>query len=161
MPNHQENYGRQDKGFAYLAKSMPGFCVPTSKEKDFLLELLGISRSFKQTFDAVRLKVPKFSDVASARDFDLLELKTTDKCLPDLPCGFFFGLTENEEMLLKVFNGKYLLCFVSLHSDSVKYSLVGWDELRRLIQNKRVQYQINLRSNPMEGKARKAKAGRN
>src|SRR5256885_1956562 len=79
------------------------------------------------------------------KDFDLLEMKSTDKYLPSLPEGFFFGLTENEEMLLKVLEGKYFLCFVSLHKDSRSFVLVGWKELRTRIQNRRIQYQINLR----------------
>lgn len=146
MPDHKANYGRQQNGFDLLKAKLSGFYVPQPSEKDLLLELLGISKSFKQTFDAIRLHVPCFSAVQSARDFDLIELKTTDKYLPNLPQGFFFGLTENEEMLLKVFNGKYLLCFVSLHPDSTGYCLRNWNELQELIQTKRVQYQINLRT---------------
>lgn len=144
MADHNANYGRQDRGIELLRKELKGFHIPNPQEKVFLLDLLGVSKSFKQTFDAVRLKVPTIADVKSAHDFDLLELKTTDKCLPNLPQGFFFGLTENEEMLLKVLNGKYLLCFVSLHPDSEGFCLTNWDELQKLIQTKRVQYQINL-----------------
>ena len=55
-------------------------------------------------------------------------------------------MTENEEMLLKVFDGKYFLCLLSLHTDSEKFILVDWDQLEDLIHNKRVQYQINLKS---------------
>jgi len=146
MPDHVANRKREKRGFEFLAAEIKGFYIPTSAEKDRLLELLGVSRSFKQTFDAIRLAVPRFADVQSAKDFDLIEIKTTDKCLPNLPEGFFFGLTENEEMLLKVFEGKYFLCFVSLHKDSPSHCLVGWKELKARIQNKRVQYQINLRA---------------
>lgn len=146
MPDHVANRRREKRGFDFLAKAIPGFYVPTSAEKDKLLEILGISRSFKQTFDAVRLAVPQFTSVKSAKDFDLIELKTTDECLPDLPHGFFFGMTENEEMLLKVFEGKYFLCFVCLHEKTPGHYLVSWKDLQRLIQNKRIQYQINLRS---------------
>lgn len=149
MPDHAANRKREKRGFELLAKQIPGFYVPNSGEKDRLLQLLGISRSFKQTFDAVRLHVPKFADIRSAKDFDLIELKTTDACLPELPHGFFFGMTENEEMLLKVFEGKYFLCLVCLNERSPGHALVSWKELRALIQNKRVQYQINIR-----GKAR-------
>ncbi len=146
MPDHAANRGREKRGFEALAKSIPGFYRPNSEEKDRILELLGVSRSFKQAFDAIRLYVPKFSDIRSAKDFDLLETKTTDKCLPKLPHGFFFGMTENEEMLLRVLEGKYFLCLVSLHKDSAPYCLVGWRELKELVQTKRIQYQINLRT---------------
>lgn len=148
MTDHPANRRREKRGFDQLASEIPGFYVPTAKEKDRLLELMGISRRFKQTFDAIRLLVPRFQDVHSARDFDLLELKTTDKHLPRLPEGFFFGMTENEEMLLKVFEGKYFLCLVSVHPDSQTHCLLSWPQLKRLLQNKRIQYQINLLSNP-------------
>lgn len=144
MPDHEANYDRQDRGFELLASRMPGFYAPTRDEKKRVLELLGISRRFHQTFDALRLKVDAFALIKSAQDFDLLELKSTDKFLPNLPEGFFFGMTENEEMLLKVFEGKYFLCLVSVHADSLGFALVDWTKLESLIQNKRVQYQINL-----------------
>lgn len=148
MPDHAANRCREKRGFQFLASAIPGFYIPTVTEKDRLLELLGVSRSFKQTFDAIRMVVPGFSDVHSAKDFDLIEIKTTDQCLPNPPEVFFFGLTENEEMLLRVLEGKYFLCFVSLHKDSARHCLVSWKELRQLIQNKRIQYQINLRASP-------------
>lgn len=146
MPDHVANRGREKRGLEILAKSIPGFYRPNSAEKDRLLELLGVSRSFKQAFDAIRLHVPKFYDVRSAKDFDLIETKTTDKCLPKLPQGFFFGMTENEEMLLRVLEGKYFLCLVSLHKDSAPHCLVSWKELKALSQTKRIQYQINIRT---------------
>lgn len=144
MPDHDANYKRQDSALIYLKEVLPGFYIPTGDEKLEILSLLGISRGFKQTFDAIRLKVSSFNGVKSAKDFDLLEVKATDKYLPSLPSGFFFGMTENEEMLLKVFEGKYFLCLVSMNEKSPGYKLVGWKELKSLIQHKRVQYQINL-----------------
>lgn len=144
MPNHEANYDRQDRGFDLLRKELPGFYAPTAAEKKKILEILGISQRFKATFDAIRLNVPTFRDVRNARDFDLLELKVTDKYLPSLPEGFFFGLTHNEEMLLKVFEGKYFLCLISMNPKSRRFDLVDWAQLESLPQNKRVQYQINL-----------------
>ena len=148
MPDHAANRKREKRGFDVLAKSIPGFYVPSSAEKDSLLRILGISPRFKQTFDAIRLYVPAFSQVMSAKDFDLIEVKTTDKCLPDLPRGFFFGLNENEEMLLKVFEGKYFLCLVCLHERAPGHALLSWQELQSLVQHKRIQFQINLRAKP-------------
>lgn len=144
MPNHEANYERQDDALEYLKSVLSGVHIPTAAEKQRILSILGISSAFKQTFDAVRLNVPSFADVKTARDFDLLEVKATQKYLPSLPAGFFFGMTENEEMLLKVFDGKYFLCLVSLNEKSRKHALVNWSELKRLTQHKRVQYQINL-----------------
>src|SRR6266404_5633125 len=139
MPDHDANYEREKRGFELLRRDLPGFYAPTSAEKKKILELLGISKRFQQTFDAIRLTVPSFADVQNAKDFDLLELKVTDERLPDLPHGFFFGMTENEEMLLKVFEGKYFLCLVCMHAESPGFALVDWTELLRLTQNKRVQ----------------------
>lgn len=144
LPDHSANYARQKRGYEYLVKAIEGFYVPSTKEKDQVLKLLGVSPRFKQAFDALRLHVRSFADIRSAQDFDLLEIKTTDACLPALPAGFFFGMTENEEMLLKVLEGKYFLCLVCLNKKSPGHHLAGWKELKGLIQNKRVQYQINL-----------------
>lgn len=84
MPDHAANSARQRNAFAALERDLPGFYRPTGAEKKQLLELLGVSKRFAQTFDAIRLHVPRFADVASARDFDLLELKCTDAHLPRL-----------------------------------------------------------------------------
>src|SRR5207302_1936420 len=106
----------------------------------------GISKRFISTFDGIRMNVSTFAEVENAKDFDLLEIKNTDDYLPDLPHGFFFGLTENEEMLLKVFEDKYFLCLVCLHDQSPGYELIGWTKLHNLIRLKRLQYQINLKA---------------
>jgi len=44
MPDHDANRKREKRGFEFLNKAIPGFYVPTSGEKDQLLEMLGISR---------------------------------------------------------------------------------------------------------------------
>jgi len=152
MPDHKANYRKEKRGFQLLREQLVGFYVPTSNEKKRLLEILGVSRRFKGTFDAIRLRVGGFEAVKNACDFDLLELKVTDKYLPNLPEGFFFGLTHNEEMLLKVLEGKYFLCLVCMNPKSLDFQLVDWTQLDNLPQNKRVQYQINLK------KAKKTKA---
>lgn len=144
MPDHKANKGKQLQGFELLKREMPGFYVPSKDEKKKLLQIMGISKRFINTFDAIRLNVPSFAKVENATDFDLLEMKNSAKYLPNLPQGFFFGLTENEEMLLKVFEDKYFLCLVCVNPKSPGVSLVGWTGLKPLIQNKRIQYQINL-----------------
>lgn len=146
MPDHDKNKAKQLQGRELLEKDMPGFYVPTKDEKKKVLQILGISKRFIATFDALKLNVTSFAKVENAKDFDLLEIKNSGKYLPNLPHGFFFGLTENEEMLLKVFEDKYFLCFVCLDKRSPGVYLVGWTELKSLTQNKRVQYQINLKS---------------
>jgi hypothetical protein len=149
MPDHEANYGREKRGCDLLSdelSGLKGFYLPNRAEKLKIIELLGISKGFVATFDAIRFKPPvgKFAEITSAQHFDLLEMKVTDKYLPNFPGGFFFGMTENEEMLLKVFKGKYFLCLVSLNPQNPQHCLVDWDGLKGLVQNKRVQYQINL-----------------
>jgi hypothetical protein len=146
MPDHVASTALQRAALALLNDELPGFYVPNKTEKKKLLELMGISKRFAQTFDGIRMHVDNFDEIQSAKDFDLLELKATNKCLPNMPQGFFFGMTENEEMLLKVFDGKYFLCLVCVHPKSPGFRLVDWDQLKTLTQNKRVQYQINLKS---------------
>jgi hypothetical protein len=149
MPDHEANYGREKRGCELLrdeASGLKGFYLPSRAEKLKIIEVLGISKGFVATFDAIRFKSPvaRFEEIKAACDFDLLEMKVTDKYLPNFPAGFFFGMTENEEMLLKVFKGKYFLCLVSLNPQNPKHCLVDWDELKKRTQQKRIQYQINL-----------------
>src|SRR6266481_6010242 len=118
MPDHAASTALQRAALALLSEGLPGFYVPNKTEKKKLLELMGISKRFAQTFDAIKMHVASFAEIQSAKDFDLLELKATNKCLPALPQGFFFGMTENEEMLLKVFEDKYFLCLVCVHPNS-------------------------------------------
>lgn len=146
MPDHKANKTKQLQGLELLKREMPGFYVPDKDEKKKLLQIMGISSRFISTFDAIRLHVKSFAQVETAKDFDMLELKNTDDYLPALPHGFFFGMTENEDMLLKVFEDKYFLCLVSLHEKSEGFHLLGWTELNDLIQNKRIQYQINIKA---------------
>ena len=83
-----------------------------------------------------------------ARLISLLEVKVTQKLLPNLandPKGFFFGMTENEETLLKVFGRKAFLCLVSVNPNALGFFLTDWDHLQTLSMNKRIQYQINIR----------------
>lgn len=144
MIDHQSNLNTEEQAHRFLAEAMPGFYVPSLEQKRDLLAILGVSRRFTRAFDGIRVHKPSFADIRTAADFDLLEIKTTAKHLPGFPKGFFFGMTENEEMLLKVLENKYFLCFVSLHSSSTMFTVVGWAELKRLIRTKRIQYQVNF-----------------
>src|SRR5437870_1547316 len=58
MPDHDANKRRQAQAVTVLARDLPGFYVPTASEKKKLLELLGVSRRFALTFDAIRMRVP-------------------------------------------------------------------------------------------------------
>jgi hypothetical protein len=127
MPDHDANYKRQGSSLEYLRNALPGFYVPTGAEKLEVLSLLGVSKGFKQTFDALRLHVASFADVRSAKDFDLLEIKATDKFLPSLPNGFFFGMTENERNAAEGFRGQVFPLF-GVAQPEIAQLQVGWVE---------------------------------
>ena len=57
--------------------------------------------------------------------------------------GAFFGITKNEEDLFKA-KTNYRLCIV--HSTYRNYVLIKYEEYIDLIQNKRIQYQVNFKS---------------
>ena len=138
----------EEKGGCILTRQLPGFYVPSLIEKKRVLSWLGIDRRFVRSFDGLRLKVPTYDRVDGPDDFSLIEMKVTEKYLPDLgdhPKGFFFGMTENEEMLMKVLGPKACLCLVSVHPDSEGYFIANWDQLNTLDMNKRIQYQITIR----------------
>jgi hypothetical protein len=143
-PNHEKNQDTEDAGLLYLKKMEKGIHVPTKEQRQQILVHFGISKKFGQTFDAVRLKVKKFEDVKTALDFELIEVKVTQKELANFPKGFFFGMTENEEMLLKVFEPNFKLCLVSLFPGAEAHRMFTYSELEAAVRNKRIQYQINL-----------------
>jgi hypothetical protein len=143
-PNHEKNQDTEDAGLLYLKAMEKGIHIPTKEERQQVLALFGISKKFGQTFDALRLKVKKFEDVKKAADLELLEVKVTQKELAKFPAGFFFGMTENEEMLLKVFEPNFKLCLVSLFPGAEAHRMFTYTELDAAVRNKRIQYQINL-----------------
>ena len=144
MVDHKSNLQTEKDAHGFLTGAMPGFYVPTLDEKRAMLSILGVSARFTRAFDGIRMHKPTFAEISTAADFDLLETKTTAKHLPGFPRGFFFGMTENEEMLLKVLENKYFLCFVSLHASSKTFAVIGWKELQQLVRTKRIQYQVNF-----------------
>ena len=143
MPNELE-----ERAFAVLREQLPGFYVPDTEQKRSVRVHLSIADHFRSAFDALLLKVETFEEIRSPSDFVLVEIKVTRKYLPDLakdPAGFFFGMTENEEMLLKAFGSNAVLCLCSINPESEGYSLADWDIFQSLNMNKRIQYQINIR----------------
>ena len=138
----------EEQAFALLRSRIPRFYVPNLKERKQVLTWLGMSSKFVRSFDALQLNVEKFDDASGLADFSLIEIKVTEKELPRLnedPTGFFFGMTDNEEMLLRIFEGKSSLCLVSVNPLSPGYFMLSWGDLQRLDLNKRIQYQINIR----------------
>lgn len=132
----------------YVTSSDPHFLVPSLEGRKRIMELLEIPARLGRAFDLIRVEGHVASEsqitVSNASLVTLVELKTTKKCLPECPKGFFFGATENEFELARLLGDKYLFCFVSLHPDSLGFSLLTESELQALIRTKRTQYQINL-----------------
>ena len=90
------------------------------------------------------MKVKTVSNVKSSDDFLLIELKKPkSQSVTKLPYGMFFGFTKNEEDLFKSMDN-YRLCFV--HAVLKEYCFLTFDEYQGMIQNIRIQYQINFKS---------------
>ena len=140
----------EKEGVKHLLEKCPGFFEVNKTSKKELLMLLGLDKKYSKSFDLIyipfleKVKYDENSIEGYLDDIILVELKTTKKFLPQNPKGFFFGATENELNFAKELGDKFRFCFVSLHIDSLSYSLLTLNELEPIIRNKRVQFQINL-----------------
>ena len=139
------NLRTEKEGITILKELMDGFIVPTSDERRKLYELCDIDyRKYSRSVDGIKLLVPSLSHVKSSKDFLFIEIKTTKaQNVTTLPYGVFFGFTKNEEDLFKS-QKNYRLCLV--HTSLREYYCLKYREYLSMIQNKRVQYQINFRS---------------
>ena len=119
--------------------------VPTPDQKRRLYDMCGVDyRQFSKSIDGIILEVDSFHSIRSADDFLFVEIKTTaSKSVKELPFGVFFGFTENEELLFKS-QPNYRLCIV--HTGLQEHCLLQYHEYESLIQNKRIQYQVNFKS---------------
>ena len=131
----------------YLLNLNKGFYLPDLTEKRLVLNAFNLENKYSRAFDLVYTEDKTKWDWKNIdlKKIKFVELKTTKKELPNNPHKFFFGATENEFDLAKKLGDKYLFCFVSLHSNSLSYKLVDYTSLTKLIKNKRIQYQINLK----------------
>mgnify|MGYP007008427233 CR=1 FL=1 len=139
------NLKTEKEGIQVLKQLIPNFIVPTKEERIYIYKKLGIDYvKYSRSVDGVILNVNSISDVNSKNDIDLIEIKTTKaKNIKKLPYGAFFGITENEENLFKSMNN-YKLCIV--HTLTKDFVLLSFNEYESLIQNKRIQFQVNFRS---------------
>ena len=142
--HNEANLLSEDSGLRILMAADPRLVAPTLEEKKKLLSHLKYPTIYTRSFDLVKLNVDSLEMVNTKNDFILIEVKVTSKKLEDFPRGFFFGLTQNEETLLKELDGSYLLCLVSIHPETQKSIYLNYDALQDRIRNKRIQYQINL-----------------
>lgn len=146
----------ENRGLALLLQD-PRFQAPPTPVKRKIIELLPVKGAFGiQTFDAVMTPQPAevISEHNVARfmeELRLIEMKTTRKPItsPDLN-GFFFGATEREYDMARALGDKYMFAFVVL-SDENEFGrpffvLLTLDEVERRTRAKRIQYQVNFRS---------------
>jgi hypothetical protein len=142
------NNKSEKEALEFLLKSDSKYLCPDRRSRLLILEILGIEKKYFRAFDLVIISgctnLEKIIELKSIHDIVLVELKTTKKLLLELPKGFFFGATESEFALAEKLGEQYKFCFVSLHPESKKYTLLSLSELNKIIKSKRVQYQINL-----------------
>lgn len=143
-----ENNKSEKEAIEYLLRSNSAFISPDKFSRKRLLELFNIDSKYARAFDLVLIKghtnLEEVIELESLENVTFVELKTTKKKLPNLPKGFFFGATQSEFDVAELLGDKYLFCFVSLHPESMKYTLISLNELNKIIKSKRVQYQINI-----------------
>ena len=129
-----KNLKTEKLGITLLRNLLNGFDVPNKLQLKKLYDILNIDyKKYSRSVDGVLLNVNSFEEIKT----------TSSKSVKELPYGVFFGFTENEENLFKSIDN-YRLCIV--HTILKKYILLDYNEYTTLIQNKRVQYQINFKS---------------
>ena len=139
-----KNLKTEKDGLDVLREKLQGFVVPTKEERRVLYGLCDIEyRRFSRSIDGVLLFVDSIKEVKSRKDFQFIEVKTTkSKSVSELPYGVFFGFTQNEEELFRS-QPNYRPCIV--HTLLQEFCLIDFEEYESLIQNKRIQYQINFK----------------
>jgi hypothetical protein len=150
------NQGVQKAGISLLLTDAR-FQVVDLSTKRRILELIGKPGAFgTQTFDAVMTPAPTGQITPENVDaafptLTLIEMKTTLKPITnELLHGFFFGATEREYEMARTLGERYLFAFVVLN-DTNDYArpfavLLTLDEVERRTRKRRVQYQVNFRS---------------
>ncbi len=112
------------------------------------MEILNIPKTFSRAFDLIQVSGHQNNQeeitIDEIQSIRLIELKTTEKYLPNAPKGFFFGATQNEFDLAERMGDKYAFCFVCLNEKSKGFHMLSLSELNRFVVTKRIQYQINL-----------------
>ena len=140
-----ENLSTEKEGIKFLKSKINNFIVPTKEERQHIYKQLGIDFSkYSRSVDGIVLNVSSAFEVKTIEDCLLIEIKTTKaKNVKEIPYNVFFGFTKNEEDLFKVYKN-YRLCIV--HTEMKEYIFLNYQEYKSLIQNKRIQYQINFKT---------------
>jgi len=142
--NNRQNLASESFGLEMILSKDSRLLQPNLMQKKKVLEICNLPNLYRRSFDLIRLNVDDFSKVKSVEDFALIEVKVTRKALPNFPKGFFFGMTENEEKLLKELGNSFFLCLVSIADFQLQYEFLNYEQLQSLIRTKRVQFQITL-----------------
>ncbi len=139
----------EKEGIQYILDNYKEMFNPDAKVRKELLKRFNIDQRFSKAFDLIQ--IPGSDNTIEEINIDdievinFIELKTTKKKLLNNPSKFFFGATQNEFDLADQLGNKYKFCFVSLHEESKSASFLSKEEVFSIIQNKRIQFQINLR----------------
>lgn len=150
------NKGTENSGLALLLtdRRFQGVDLLTKRR---ILELINIPGAFgTQTFDAVLTDAPveTLHPENAEEHFStlrLVEMKTTRKPIRNAALsGFFFGVTEREYAMAAALGERYLFAFVVLNSEN-DYErpfavLLSLEEVEARTRSKRVQFQVNFRS---------------
>lgn len=144
-PDNQKNLRSEKEGFEYLRKVLKGFYLPTSDERKTLLKTLRLPERYSRSFDVISMKTSSVSKITKPSQVRLLEIKVTKKHLLKFPKGFFFGMTKNEDDLLRKHERLFALCLVSINEIKNRHIILTHTKFRKMKQNRRIQYQINLR----------------
>lgn len=144
----RSNNKTEKQGVDFLRKRDPRFVLLDKEGRKVVMESLAIPKQFSRTFDMIyvhqRIASAGSITIRDPASIDVIEVKTTQKKLPDFPAGFFFGATENEFTLAEKLGDRFKFCLLSLHPESRKFMLLTLNELNQRIRTKRVQFQINL-----------------
>jgi len=146
----------ENSGLALLLED-PRFQAVDIATKRLIIERLPVKGDFGlQTFDAVMTPSP--TEALTIDNIDehfsslrLVEMKTTKKAIKDENLnGFFFGATEREYAMAQALGNKFVFAFVVLNSENVHnqpfFILLTLEEVERRTRAKRVQYQVNFRT---------------
>ena len=143
------NNRTESEGLDLVLSQSRDLFVPDKDGRKQILELLGLKKEFSRAFDLIRVTGANADSntlpISNPKDITLIELKTTKKRLPDNPYGFFFGATENEFNLAELMGIQFNFAFVCLHPDYHSVKFLTLAELKPLIQQKRTQFQVNLK----------------
>ncbi len=137
------------------------FQKPSGRTKQRVLELLGVSGNFTHhSFDLVMTDEPvETLDVTTLNrhvdQLTVVEVKSTAKPIRNKALnGFFFGSSETQYVLSEALGDRVRWAFVVLNelNDYGKpfFTLLTFDEVRQRTRTKRVQFQVNFRSDMVD-----------